>query len=71
MILGIVNMDFFKKIIRYITCRIKILYLNFADSALYKYVVCKNCKNCIRLPKNKGKLIVSCPKCGEISEVDT
>ncbi len=64
-------MSFFKKFARYIGCKIKIMYLNTKSNGLYKYVVCKNCKGCIRLPKNKGKLIVTCPMCGAVSEVDT
>lgn len=64
-------MTFFRKTGRGFLCRLKIIYLNSQKDSLYKFVVCKECKGCIRLPKNKGKLIVSCPKCGNVSEVET
>ncbi len=28
------------------------------------YVKCKNCRQTLRLPKGRGKLQVTCPKCG-------
>lgn len=31
----------------------------------YKYFSCKNCKAELRVPKNKGKIKVRCPKCKE------
>jgi len=31
----------------------------------YKYFNCPGCSNTLRVPKGKGKLQVTCPKCGE------
>ena len=30
----------------------------------HKYFTCKNCKTICRVPVGKGKLIITCPKCG-------
>jgi ribosomal protein S27E len=31
----------------------------------FKYFKCPSCKNLLRVPKKKGKIQVTCPKCGE------
>lgn len=31
----------------------------------YRFFKCPKCKQQIRVPKNKGKIRISCPKCGE------
>ena len=33
------------------------------DRNTHKYFKCKNCKTVLRLPKNRGKIEVICPKC--------
>ena len=30
----------------------------------HKYFTCKNCKTSCRVPVGKGKIIITCPKCG-------
>ncbi|MBU5628244.1 hypothetical protein KQI82_15135 [Oscillibacter sp. MSJ-2] len=30
----------------------------------HKYFVCKNCKTICRVPRGKGKIEITCPKCG-------
>ncbi|MDE6863866.1 MAG: hypothetical protein K2J41_05720 [Eubacterium sp.] len=37
----------------------------------HKFVKCKQCKRVLRLPKNKGKLNVSCPHCKNQFVVNT
>ena len=37
----------------------------------HKFVKCKKCKKVLRLPKNKGKLNVSCPHCNNQFVVNT
>ena len=34
-----------------------------ADTA-HRYFTCKNCKTICRVPVGKGKVIITCPKCG-------
>lgn len=31
----------------------------------HKYFVCKNCKTVCRVPSGKGKVEITCPKCGQ------
>ena len=31
----------------------------------YKFFRCPNCKNMLRVPRGKGRIQVTCPKCGE------
>jgi hypothetical protein len=30
----------------------------------HRYYTCKNCKTVCRVPKGKGKIVITCPKCG-------
>ena len=30
----------------------------------HKYFTCKNCKTICRVPVGKGKIVITCPKCG-------
>lgn len=35
-----------------------------ADKKMYAYFKCANCKTMTRVPKGKGKIMITCPKCG-------
>lgn len=35
----------------------------FENRKTHKFVKCQNCKTTLRLPKGKGKIKVTCPKC--------
>lgn len=35
----------------------------------FKYFECSECKQELRVPKNKGKLKVKCPRCSNIQEI--
>ena len=37
----------------------------------HKYFTCKNCKTICRVPVGKGKIIITCPKCGAQIEART
>jgi hypothetical protein len=37
--------------------------LSLKDSRTFKYYNCPNCNSTLRLPKGKGKINISCPKC--------
>ena len=43
-------------------------YLNFLERLKdreHKYYTCPKCKQTVRVPKGKGKIAISCPKCRE------
>jgi len=36
----------------------------FRDRKTHKYFKCPNCGQKLRVPKNKGSMTITCPKCG-------
>lgn len=36
----------------------------YRDRKTHKFFTCKKCKATLRLPKGKGKIKITCPKCG-------
>ncbi|SDN27931.1 hypothetical protein [Acetanaerobacterium elongatum] len=36
----------------------------FANRKYYRYFICKTCRQKLRVPRGKGKIEISCPKCG-------
>ena len=56
------------KFIRYwwpIRTKIKRIISNIKMRRTHKYFICPGCKNKLRVPRGKGKLQISCPRCGE------
>lgn len=51
--------------------RYKSIQRRFKDRRTHKYFKCPNCKRKLRLPKGKGKIIITCPKCKEKFEKRT
>ncbi len=37
----------------------------FNTRKTHKYFKCPSCKNTLRVPRGKGKIYITCPKCGE------
>lgn len=58
------NRNFKEKFLDPIRSELKIGKKNKKDKN-YKYIKCPNCKQELRIPKNKGKIKVKCPKCQE------
>ena len=42
---------------------IKLFQRQWKDRKIYRYYLCPNCKQTIRVPKGKGKIEIRCPKC--------
>jgi LSD1 subclass zinc finger protein len=56
------------KFIKYwwpIRTKIKRVISNIKQRKTYKFIKCPGCKNKLRLPRGKGKIQISCPKCTE------
>jgi len=55
---------FFIKIISVPKSKLKNIKNRIRDRKSHKYFTCKNCKATLRLPKGRGKINITCPKCG-------
>ncbi len=42
---------------------LKILVSKIRDRKTHRYFKCKNCKTVMRVPKGRGKIEITCPKC--------
>ena len=40
-------------------------FANFKHRKTHKFIKCPSCGNTLRVPRGKGKLQITCPKCGE------
>ncbi|MCI5773353.1 MAG: repressor of yield of DENV family protein [Erysipelotrichaceae bacterium] len=47
---------------RFIRMRFNLIKRNLTDKQ-YKYFICPKCKQMVRVPRNKGKIEINCPKC--------
>jgi ribosomal protein L37AE/L43A len=43
--------------------KIKKAQYRFTDAKTHRYFKCPDCKTKLRVPKHKGKIIITCPKC--------
>ena len=56
------------RFIRYwwpIKTRISRMFANLRNRKTHRFFRCPSCSNTLRVPKGKGKLQITCPKCGE------
>ncbi len=42
----------------------QVMHKNITDKS-YRYYLCPKCAQIVRVPKNHGKVEITCPKCGE------
>ena len=45
--------------------KLKTAMNRFKSRKTHKFFTCPNCKNTLRVPRGKGKIQITCPKCGE------
>ncbi len=45
--------------------KVKMFFEKLKARKNYRFFKCPSCKNTLRVPKNKGKIQITCPKCGE------
>ena len=43
--------------------QIKLLFNQIRDRNTHRYFKCKSCKTVMRVPKGRGKIEITCPKC--------
>ena len=55
---------FLNKLFSPFTKKLKILSHRAKEGKNYKYLKCSNCKETLKVPKGKGNIKVTCPKCG-------
>ena len=51
--------------------KIKARIERFKSRKTHKFFKCPGCKNILRVPRGKGKIQITCPKCGERFERKT
>ncbi|MBQ2120762.1 MAG: hypothetical protein II197_07365, partial [Peptococcaceae bacterium] len=44
---------------------LKVQHRKWEDRKTHRYFTCENCKAVFRVPKGKGSIEVTCPKCGD------
>lgn len=54
--------DKFLSLIQPVKKRINIIKSNKNDK-MYKYFLCPNCKQTVRVPRGRGQITITCPKC--------
>jgi ribosomal protein S27E len=48
-----------------IKTKVKRFFLNLKNRRTHRFFKCPSCKNTLRVPRGRGKLQITCPKCGE------
>lgn len=55
--------EFYLKTTKPVRKKVNLLYKQIRDWKTYRYLSCPKCDETLRLPKNKGKVRVTCPHC--------
>ncbi|UOO38072.1 hypothetical protein IZU99_02055 [Oscillospiraceae bacterium CM] len=45
--------------------KIKVFFQRLKSRRTHKFFHCPSCRNLLRVPRGKGKMQITCPKCGE------
>jgi uncharacterized paraquat-inducible protein A len=45
--------------------KVKVFFSNLKSRKTHKFYRCPSCSNLLRVPRGKGKVQITCPKCGE------
>lgn len=61
----------FMKIWNTVRNRLSGFRVRVRDRKTHRFFKCPGCKNTLRVPKGRGKLLITCPKCGERFEKRT
>ena len=43
--------------------RFRLMKRQWTDRKVYKYYICKSCGQTVRVPKGKGRIEITCPRC--------
>ncbi len=55
----------FLRAVRRVRSKRNVRKQRWADRKSYRYLTCRQCRTVLRVPRGKGKLEITCPRCGE------
>ncbi len=57
------ELNWFLRVSQKPTQELRLIKNQFRDRKTHRYFKCKSCKTVLRVPKNRGKIEITCPKC--------
>ena len=57
-----------KKLQEPVSNRVRDIKTRYSQRKTHKFFKCPACKQTVRVPKGKGKIRITCPKCGKVFE---
>ncbi len=57
------ELNWFLRVSEKPTAELKMIKNQIRDRKTHRYFKCKSCKTVLRVPKNRGKIEITCPKC--------
>ena len=60
------NEKFMEKVVAPFRSKKNELSARRSQKTTHKFFKCPNCRQTVRVPKGKGKVKITCPKCGEV-----